>query len=211
MNTIGLDVGDGFSRYAMLNPAGRMVEEGSVRTSRGGFRKKFAALPPSLVVLRPEASSEWMIELLTSLDHQVLAMGQIPEARGLTMAPLVEELAWQSLRLRVPGPGGGSRETIVVRENATRLTFIWTEAMPPLLPETFRMRPFVEDGHYVMGPLRSRADVVAAGIELDEDFPGRGAVALAARQRALRLHELIEIGEIDVRLRRPRKSRFAAA
>ena len=39
--TVGIDLGDKFSHYCVLDPAGRTVEEGRLRTTRQGFLRTF--------------------------------------------------------------------------------------------------------------------------------------------------------------------------
>ncbi len=70
--TVGLDVGDRWSRHCVLEQSsGEIVEEGRVRTTPAGLRRRFAG-SRSRVVLEVGSHSPWISRLLTGLGHEVL-------------------------------------------------------------------------------------------------------------------------------------------
>ena len=70
--TIGMDLGDQWSRFAVLDATGELVEEGRVRTTRGALRQRFAASAPGVVALEVGPQSAWVSELFTELGHSVV-------------------------------------------------------------------------------------------------------------------------------------------
>ena len=70
--TIGLDLGDQWSRFAVLDTTGELVEEGRVRTTPGALKQRFARVAPAVVVLEVGPQSAWISELFTELGHSVL-------------------------------------------------------------------------------------------------------------------------------------------
>lgn len=70
--TIGMDLGDKTSRYCVLNPAGEVVKEGSVATTRKGMSELFARAPGSRIALEVGAHSPWVSRLLSGLGHEVI-------------------------------------------------------------------------------------------------------------------------------------------
>ncbi len=55
VQTIGLDVGDRYSFYVVLDGEGQVVEEGRVRTRQQDLQKQFSAWGPSRVALEAGA------------------------------------------------------------------------------------------------------------------------------------------------------------
>ena len=70
--TIGIDLGDRDSFFAIVDDAGEVVEEGRLRTTPTAFRRKFASCPPSRVAIEVGTSSPWVNELLQDAGHEVL-------------------------------------------------------------------------------------------------------------------------------------------
>jgi transposase len=70
--TVGLDLGDKFSRFCVLDAEGEELEEGRVPTTERGLRQRFGQLPPSRVALEVGTHSPWVERLLHELGHQVL-------------------------------------------------------------------------------------------------------------------------------------------
>jgi transposase len=72
MITVGLDVGDRFSHYCMLNPDGEVMEEGRVRTSEEVLRRHFEGEPRQRIAMECGTHSPWISRVLRSLGHQVI-------------------------------------------------------------------------------------------------------------------------------------------
>jgi transposase len=70
--TVGIDLGDRFSHYCVLNGDGEVVEEGRVRTQEEAFRLHFASEPRQRVVMESGTHSPWVSRLLKRLGHQVI-------------------------------------------------------------------------------------------------------------------------------------------
>lgn len=70
--TVGVDLGDRFSRYCVLNGDGEVMEEGQVRTSEAGFRRHWEGEPRQRIVLETGTHSPWISRLLQGFGHQVI-------------------------------------------------------------------------------------------------------------------------------------------
>ena len=70
--TIGLDLGDQWSRFAVLDATGELVGEGRVRTTPGALKQRFGRVAPAVVVLEVGPQSAWISELFAELGHSVL-------------------------------------------------------------------------------------------------------------------------------------------
>ena len=70
--TIGIDLGDQFSCFAILDGTGELVEEGRLRTTPAAFKLRFTSCRPARVAIEVGTSSAWVNELLTDAGHEVL-------------------------------------------------------------------------------------------------------------------------------------------
>jgi len=70
--TVGLDLGDRYSRYCMLNKEGEVIEEGRIQSSEAAFRRHFEGEPRQRVALECGTHSPWVSRLLQTLGHQVI-------------------------------------------------------------------------------------------------------------------------------------------
>ncbi len=70
--TMGLDIGDKKSRYAIVNREAVVVEEGDVPTTREGLSELLAKREAMLVVMETGTHSPWMSRSVDGLGHQVL-------------------------------------------------------------------------------------------------------------------------------------------
>jgi transposase len=68
---IGLDLGDRFSQFCMVNRPGQIVERGRVATTATGMRKQFEAMAPARIALEAGTHSPWVSRLLEELGHEV--------------------------------------------------------------------------------------------------------------------------------------------
>lgn len=69
--TLGLDLGDKRTRFAVLDADGELVEEGAVLTSPDEFKRVFARFAGSVVALEVGSQSRWSSELLVDLGLRV--------------------------------------------------------------------------------------------------------------------------------------------
>lgn len=70
--TVGLDLGDRYSRYCLLNQEGEVIEEGRMQSIEAAFRRHFEGEPRQRIALECGTHSPWVSRLLKTLGHQVL-------------------------------------------------------------------------------------------------------------------------------------------
>jgi transposase len=70
--TIGVDLGDKMSRYAILNEEGLAVEEGSFRNSVESIAKHFGKRGRARVALEVGTQSAWIAREFSKLGHEVI-------------------------------------------------------------------------------------------------------------------------------------------
>lgn len=70
--SVGLDLGDRFIHYCLLNQAGEMVEEGRMQCSEAALRKHFPSQQVLRIAMEAGTHSPWISRLLKRLGHQVL-------------------------------------------------------------------------------------------------------------------------------------------
>ena len=69
---IGVDLGDRFSHFCVLDPGGRVIEEGRLKTTATSFRRRFGKRTSTRVILETGTHSPWVEELLVSCGLEVL-------------------------------------------------------------------------------------------------------------------------------------------
>jgi len=70
--TIGVDLGDRWSNYCVLDEAGEVLLEQKVATTPEGMKQTFERIPRSLMALETGTHSPWVSRLLKELGHEVL-------------------------------------------------------------------------------------------------------------------------------------------
>src|SRR6202142_2404050 len=70
--TIGVDLGDRFSHYCVLNGAGEVIWEDRLPTTPKGIDEVFSKIPPSRVALETGTHSPWVSRQLARLGHEVI-------------------------------------------------------------------------------------------------------------------------------------------
>src|SRR6202030_924647 len=80
---VGIDLGDRFSRYCVLNGDGEVMEEGRVRTSAESFRRHWEGEPRQRIVLESGTHSPWISRLLQGFGHQVI-VGNARKLRAIS-------------------------------------------------------------------------------------------------------------------------------
>lgn len=71
-STIGIDLGDRWSRYCVVDGAGAIIEEDRVRTNAEAFRQRFGTRPRTRIILEAGTHSPWVSRLLEEMGHQVI-------------------------------------------------------------------------------------------------------------------------------------------
>lgn len=70
--TVGLDLGDRFIHYCMLNQDGEAVEEGRMATNAAALRRHFEGESRQRIAMECGTHSPWISRLLKQLGHQVM-------------------------------------------------------------------------------------------------------------------------------------------
>jgi transposase len=70
--TIGVDLGDRWSLYCVLDEAGKIILEQKVPTTPEAMKQTFGKIPRSLIALETGTHSPWVSRLLTELEHEVI-------------------------------------------------------------------------------------------------------------------------------------------
>src|SRR6266850_2961489 len=70
--TIGVDLGDRWSFYCVLDEAGRIILEQKVPTTPKAMKQTFSRIPQSRIALETGTHSPWVSRLLTELEHEVI-------------------------------------------------------------------------------------------------------------------------------------------
>jgi transposase len=70
--TIGMDLGDCWSSYCVLDEAGKILLEQRVATTAEAMKRTFERIPRSLVALETGTHSPWVSRLLTELGYEVI-------------------------------------------------------------------------------------------------------------------------------------------
>ena len=70
--TIGLDLGDRWSFYCVMDEAGKIILEQKVATTPEAMKQAFAKIPRSLIALETGTHSPWVSRLLTELKYEVI-------------------------------------------------------------------------------------------------------------------------------------------
>ena len=82
--TVGLDLGDRYSQFCLLDEDGTVVEEGRLRTTVDALQRYFAARPPMRIVIEVGTHSPWISRLLKECGHEAL----VANARKVRLANL---------------------------------------------------------------------------------------------------------------------------
>jgi transposase len=70
--TIGMDLGDRFTYYCVLDEAGEVLVEQKLVTTKPAMKQVFGRMPRSRIALETGAHSPWVSRLLTQLGHEVI-------------------------------------------------------------------------------------------------------------------------------------------
>ena len=70
--TIGIDLGDRFSQFCVLDGSGAALEEGRLLMSEAAFRQRFGSAPRARIAIEAGTHSPWVSALLAELDHEVV-------------------------------------------------------------------------------------------------------------------------------------------
>ena len=68
--TVGVDLGDQWSRYCILGLQGETLSEGALQTGQAALAEFFQALPPARVVIEVGTHSPWVQEVIAGEGHE---------------------------------------------------------------------------------------------------------------------------------------------
>ena len=71
--TIGMDLGDRFTYYCVLDESGEVVVEQKLATTKPAMKQVFSRIPHSRIALETGAHSPWVSRMLTALGHEVMS------------------------------------------------------------------------------------------------------------------------------------------
>jgi transposase len=108
--TVGLDLGDRWSWYCVLDEHAEVVLEHKVSTTAKALREVFGAMPHSRVALETGMHSPWISRLMKELGHEVI-VAQARKVRLIGGAQVSRATAsamgqWRGLRT-VAQPASG--------------------------------------------------------------------------------------------------------
>lgn len=69
--TVGIDLGDRWGHYCVLNPEGEIVEQGRIQMTRDALTAHFSGAA-ARIAIETGAHSAWVSEHLTNLGHEVI-------------------------------------------------------------------------------------------------------------------------------------------
>jgi transposase len=69
---VGVDLGDRFSRYCVLDQKGQVLAEDTIATTRRAFRALFGERPGARAVIEVGTHSPWVQRLLQELGHETI-------------------------------------------------------------------------------------------------------------------------------------------
>jgi transposase len=81
--TIGIDLGDRFSSYCVLNEAGEIVLEHKLATTPEAMKQVFGSMPRCRIAMETGTHSPWVSRRLTALGHEVI-VGHAQKVRLIT-------------------------------------------------------------------------------------------------------------------------------
>jgi len=70
--TIGMDLGDRWSFYCILDESGKVILEAKVATTPEAIKQTFAKIPLSRLAMETGTHSPWVSRLVTQLGHEVI-------------------------------------------------------------------------------------------------------------------------------------------
>jgi len=71
LTTVGIDLGDRFSRYCVVSEEGEVLEEGRLATTRSALERHFAKEAKQRIAMECGTHSPWASRLLQGMGHEV--------------------------------------------------------------------------------------------------------------------------------------------
>lgn len=70
--TVGLDLGDRYSRFCLVDESSGVIKEGRLRTTPDALRHEFEDRPAMRIVIEVGTHSPWVSRVLEDCGHEVL-------------------------------------------------------------------------------------------------------------------------------------------
>jgi transposase len=150
--TIGLDLGDRWSFYCVLDEAGQVILEQTLPTTPEAMKQTFGKIPRSLIALETGTHSPWVSRLLTELGHKVI----VAHAQKVQLIAKSNVGCFLGLR---PGRrnSGESEPQKGIRKEGDR----------------YLRTMMVQGAHYILGPFGEDSDLRRWGLK-EEKMPRSG-------------------------------------
>ena len=236
VETIGVDLGDKMSHYAILNEEGEVIEEGSFRNNAESIAKHFAKQGHSRVALEVGTQSAWIAREFKKLGHEVIVanarelkwitssdtkndrndavkLARLARADRNLLAPVEHRTAEQQAELAVIRARDALVKSRALLVNTARsLAKGFGLRLPATITHTFGARALAglpEHLHVAMQPLLEQID--ALGVKM-RDYDQRIAAVAAKHPEVERLASVPGVGTLTATafvLTLGRRERFA--
>jgi len=234
--TIGVDLGDKISRYAILNEEGEVMEEGSFRNNAESIAKHFGKQGHSRVALEVGTQSAWIAREFKKLGHEVIVansrelkwitssdtkndrndavkLARLARADRNLLAPVEHRTAEQQADLAVIRARDALvRSRALLVNTARSLAKGFGLRLPASITHTFGARALAalpENLHLAMQPLLEQIDALSVKMR---DYDRRIAEVAAKHPEVERLASVPGVGTLTAAafvLTLGRRERFA--
>jgi transposase len=218
--TIGIDLGDKVSRYAILNEEGELMEEGSFRNNAESIAKYFAKQGHSRVAMEVGTQSAWIAREFKRLGHEVIVansrelkwitasdtkndrndavkLARLARAEGNLLARVEHRTASQQAELAVIRARDALVRTRTLLVNTARsLAKGFGLRLPASITSTFGARALAklpEDLHAALRGLLEQIDAIGGKIR---DYEKRIAEVAAKHAEVKRLAGVPGVGTL---------------
>lgn len=70
--TIGIDLGDQYTRFCVLDKSGSKIEEGRMATTKEAFRRRFPGMEPARMAIETGPHSRWVQQVMVEAGHELI-------------------------------------------------------------------------------------------------------------------------------------------
>ena len=235
--TIGIDLGDKVSHYAILNAEGALIEEGHFRNSPESIAKHFGKIERARVALEVGTQSAWISREFAQLGHQVIVanarelkwitasdtkndrndavkLARLARADQNLLAPVEHRTAEQQAELAVIRARDALvRSRTLLVNTARSLAKGFGLRLPATITPTFGARALANLPQHLHSALRGLLEQIdALGLKIRDDYDQRIAEVAAKHPEAERLASVPGVGVLTATtflLTLGRQERFA--
>ena len=126
--TVGLDIGDRYSQFYVLDAAGDRIEEGRVATTPEALDRWCRVMPPARIVLESSAHSPWISRTVRAAGHEAIVanarrlqlIGQHESKSDRVDAELLARLGRVDVQLLAPVHHRGPAAQLALAQIRTR-------------------------------------------------------------------------------------------